>query len=154
MLHDRPSETAHRSPGRLIHTQSQPTRAQLIISLNFFIGRARTVFDAGFALKTHGSFVNGLTPFFAGLAGFCFSFMLIAPASLKDPDVLSCAVASPMYASTHSFTCLPFRPVDSPTDAYAPVAVIALDFARVAIVAFIDFIVFIGRAIVDNRKHS
>merc|ERR1712061_434014 len=119
-------------------------RDQLIISLNFFIGRARTVFEAGFALNTHGSFVKGLTPFFAGLAGFRFSFMLIAPASLKDPDVLSCAAASAMYASTHSFTCLPFRPVDSPTDAYAPEAVIALDFARVAFIAFIAFVGAIG----------
>jgi len=101
--------------------------------------------------------VKGFRPFFAGLAGFRFSFMLIAPASLKDPDVLSCAVASAMYAATHSFTCLPFRPVDSPTDAYAPVAVIAVDFARVAFIAFIAFIVFIGRAIVQKtltEEHS
>merc|ERR1739838_999387 len=91
-------------------------------------------------------------PFFAGLAGFCFSFMLIAPATLKDPDALSCEAASAMYASKHCFTCLPFRPVVSPTDAYAPVAVIALDFARMAFVAFIAFMVFMGRAIVDTER--
>ena len=35
---------------------------------------ALTVFEAGLALKTQGSLVNGLMPFFAGVAGFFFNF--------------------------------------------------------------------------------
>ena len=58
---------------------------QLTISLNFFIGSARTVLDAGFALKTQGSLVKGFTPFLAGDAGFFFSFKFNAPASLNEP---------------------------------------------------------------------
>ena len=49
------------------------------------MARTFIVLDAGLALKTHGSFVKGLTPFLAGLAGFFFNFSLSMPASLKDP---------------------------------------------------------------------
>merc|ERR1712093_663408 len=56
------------------------------ISLSFFIGRQRTVFEAGFALNTHGSLVKGLTPLRAFVAGLFFSFMLSIPAILKEPD--------------------------------------------------------------------
>merc|ERR1719326_2383863 len=66
---------------RVRHTEPP----QLIISLSFFMGRARTVLLAGFALKTHGSLVKGLTPLRAGRAGFFLSFKFNAPASLKDP---------------------------------------------------------------------
>jgi hypothetical protein len=68
--------------------------------------------------------VNGFTPFFAALAGFFFTFMLMTPASLNFPFAFSCAAASAMYASTHSLTCFDFKPVFSPTEEYAPDAVI------------------------------
>merc|ERR1719198_2454319 len=78
-------ETAHREQEKSEVQQycrlHDSHSAQLTISLSFFIGRARTVLDAGLALKVHGSFVNGLTPFRAGWAGFFFSFMFKAPAS-------------------------------------------------------------------------
>ena len=53
-------------------------------SFSFFMAKTFTVFEAGFALKTHGSLVKGLTPFRAGVAGFFFSFMFSIPADLKD----------------------------------------------------------------------
>merc|ERR1712100_762939 len=74
------------------------------ISLSFFIGRQRTVFEAGFALKTQGSLVKGLMPFFAFVAGLFFNFMLSIPAILKDPHLVTCATATPMNASTTPFT--------------------------------------------------
>merc|ERR1719379_2839355 len=86
---------------------------QLIISLSFFIGRARTVFDAGFALKTQGSFVKGFTPLRAGVAGFFFSFKLSAPPSLNLPDALSCCAATATIPSMALFTSLDFKPVFS-----------------------------------------
>jgi len=55
------------------------------ISLSFFIAKQRTVFEAGFALKTQGSLVKGFTPLRAFVAGLFFSFMLSIPASLKEP---------------------------------------------------------------------
>merc|ERR1711903_78644 len=67
---------------------------QLTISFNFFIGMAFTVFDAGFALKTQGSFVKGFTPLRAFVAGLTFSFKLSIPASLKDPDFFICSAAN------------------------------------------------------------
>ena len=73
-----PTQTRHSLYKRLQH-------AQLTISLSFFIGKARTVLEAGFALKTHGSLVNGFTPLRAGLAGFFFNFKFKAPATLKEP---------------------------------------------------------------------
>ena len=42
----------------------------LTISLTFVIGNTRTVLLAGSALKTQGSFANGLTPLRAAFAGF------------------------------------------------------------------------------------
>ena len=75
---------------------------QLTISLNFFIGSARTVFDAGFALKTQGSFVKGFTPFLAGDAGFFFSFKFNAPPSLKEPADFNWLAASTKMASNAS----------------------------------------------------
>merc|ERR1712176_389966 len=70
---------------------------QFTISFSFFIGKALTVLDAGFALKTHGSFVNGFTPFLAGVAGFFFSLRFNAPASLKEPFFFNspAAIATP-----------------------------------------------------------
>merc|ERR1719436_1363508 len=102
-------------------------QSQLTISLNFFMGNALTVLDAGLALNTQGSFVNGFTPFRAGVAGFC----------------LSCVAATPNIASTVPFTSFAFKPVDSATDLYAAVAVIGFaPFATLA--AFIAFMAFIA----------
>merc|ERR1711939_1206032 len=107
------------------------------ITLSFFIGRQRTVFDAGFALKTHGSLVKGLMPFFAFVAGLFFSSMLSMPASLKEPDFFTCSTATPISESTTPFTSFVFSPVVSATDWNTPVCVIAPP-------AFIAFIAFIA----------
>merc|ERR1711904_699746 len=78
------------------------------ISLSFFIAKHFTVFDAGFALKTHGSLVKGLMPLRAFVAGLFFSFMFSIPANLKEPDFFTCSTATPMNASTTPFTSLVF----------------------------------------------
>merc|ERR1711863_67001 len=59
--------------------------SQFTISLNFFMANTLTVFDAGLALNTHGSFVKGFTPLRAGVAGFFFNFTFNIPPSLKEP---------------------------------------------------------------------
>merc|ERR1711879_531941 len=92
------------------------TSSQFTRSFIFFRGRALTVLDAGFALKTHGSFVKGFTPFRAGLAGFCLSFKFSAPANLKEPTFFSCTAATPTRASMTPLTSFVFKPVDSATD--------------------------------------
>merc|ERR1719258_26108 len=94
-------------------------RPQLIISLSFFIGRARTVLLAGFALKTHGSLVKGLMPFRAGRAGFFFSFKFNAPASLKEPFFFNWSAATVTMPSTMALTSFDLRPVVSATEPYA-----------------------------------
>merc|ERR1719460_339311 len=114
---------------------------QLIISLNFFMGSARTVLLAGLALKTHGSLVKGLTPLRAGRAGFFLSFMLSAPASLKEPLFFSCSAAIVTMPSTTAFTSFDFNPVVSATEPYACVAVMV---PLAAFIAFIAFIAFMG----------
>merc|ERR1719420_1250472 len=91
------------------------------ISLSFFIARQRTVFEAGFALKTHGSLVKGLTPLRAFVAGLFFNFMLSMPATLKEPVFFTCSTATPMYASTTPRTSFVFKPVVSATDVTTPV---------------------------------
>merc|ERR1719183_2430385 len=70
--------------GECFHKILKQTHLE-IISLNFFIGRHRTVLLAGLALKTQGSLVKGLTPLRALVAGLFFSFMLRQPPSLKLP---------------------------------------------------------------------
>merc|ERR1719454_2145000 len=94
-------------PLHVIHIESN---AQLISSLNFFIGRALTVFEAGFALKTHGSLVKGFTPFFAARAGFFLSFRFKAPASLNFPFFLSCSAATSMMPLHDSLDILALQP--------------------------------------------
>merc|ERR1719281_541841 len=118
----------------MLNGYHEAARIQFTSSFNFFMGSALTVLDAGFALKTHGSFVNGFTPFRAGVAGFDFSFRLSMPAILNEPVFFSWSAATPTTASTVCFTCDVFKPVVSATDLYASVAVIALAL----------FIAFIG----------
>merc|ERR1719213_1379830 len=77
-------------------TEMKLASVQLIISFNFFMGRARTVFEAGLALKTHGSLVNGFTPLRAGRAGFFLSFKFKQPPILKAPFFFSSEAANSM----------------------------------------------------------
>merc|ERR1719329_2132322 len=89
---------------------------QFKASFSFFMASALTVFEAGFALKTQGSLVKGLMPFFAGVAGFFFSFKFNMPASLKFPFFLISPHATAKRASMTPFTCLFFKPFDSATE--------------------------------------
>merc|ERR1719265_2735326 len=104
------SGTAHQN-----FTSIQKT--QFKASFSFFMARAFTVFEAGLALKTHGSLVKGLMPFFAAVAGFFFNFKFKNPASLKFPFFLILAVATPKRASITPFTTLFLSPLVSATDA-------------------------------------
>merc|ERR1719378_1841702 len=97
------------------------------------------VLDAGLALKTHGSFVKGFTPFLAGVAGFFFKFN--APAILKLPFFFNSSAATATMPSTTPFTSFAFRPVASATALYAAVA----DMPLAA-----PFIAFIGAMAVDE----
>jgi hypothetical protein len=47
------------------------------------------IFRAGFALNTVGSFVNGLTPLRAFVAGFSITTNLASPGTKKAPVFLS-----------------------------------------------------------------
>merc|ERR1719181_1120942 len=85
-------------PLRLAHvpTRSKPSssdaqKAQFTASFNLRNANALTLFDAGLALNTQGSFVKGLTPLRAGVAGLLFSFSLIIWPNLKAPDFFSSA---------------------------------------------------------------
>merc|ERR1712185_866577 len=105
MFRGEPGEAAHHGSSQLstFHAQcwSAPrTRPALLrrhdlqsSSLSFFIAKHFTVFDAGFALKTHGSLVKGLIPLRAFVAGLFFSFMFSIPPSLKEPDFFTCSTA-------------------------------------------------------------
>merc|ERR1719378_257295 len=104
------------------------------MSFNFFIGSALTVFEAGLALKTHGSFVNGFTPFRAGVAGFFLSFKFNAPAILKEPFFFNCSAATATMPSMTPLTSFTFRPVVSATALYAALAVIPLAAAFIAFI--------------------
>merc|ERR1712188_19696 len=64
-------------------------------------------------------------PLRAFVAGLFFSFMFSMPATLKEPDFLTCSTATPMNASTTPFTSFVFNPVVSATDCNTPVCVIA-----------------------------
>merc|ERR1712070_363298 len=101
---------------------------QFKASFNFFMASALTVFEAGLALKTQGSLVNGLMPFLAGVAGFFFNFKFSMPPSLKFPFFLISAQATPKRASTTPFTCLFFKPLVSATDAMTWLCVSTPDF--------------------------
>merc|ERR1719442_337978 len=121
------------------------TTAQLIVALNFFIGKPLTVLLAGLALNTHGSFVKGFTPFRVGVAGFDFNFRFNAPPILNDPCFFNSPAATASKPSTAPFTSFGFNPTVSATEAYAPETVIAPDFfAALAFMAFMAFIAFIA----------
>merc|ERR1740138_1661458 len=109
-------ETRRDRPPKL-HGCANHLKVQFKVSFNFFMASALTVLEAGLALNTQGSLVNGLMPFFAGDAGFFFSFKFNMPASLKLPFFLISAQATAKRASMTPFTCLPFNPLVSATDA-------------------------------------
>merc|ERR1712019_46151 len=88
--------------------------SQLTISFNFFMAKARTVLEAGFALNTQGSLVNGLTPLRAGVAFFTFSFRFKQPPNLKDWCFFNSDAPISISPSTTVFTCLLFKPFFSP----------------------------------------
>merc|ERR1719238_70154 len=100
---------------RAEHTMDRQ-HAQLTISFSFFIGRARTVLEAGLALKVHGSLVKGFTPLRAAVAGFFFSLRFRAPASLNWPFFLSSPAATSTRPSTTALTSFAFKPVVSATE--------------------------------------
>merc|ERR1712007_151152 len=85
-------ETAHQNTSQMFECSD----TQFNISFNFFIAKTFTVLEAGLALKTQGSLVKGLMPFFAGVAAFFFSFILSMPANLKFPFFLISAAATAM----------------------------------------------------------
>merc|ERR550514_2546979 len=109
-------ETRRDRPPKL-HGCANHLKVQFKASFSFFMASALTVFEAGLALNTQGSLVNGLMPFFAGVAGFFFNFKFNIPASLKFPFFLISLVATPKRASMTPFTCLFFRPLVSATEA-------------------------------------
>merc|ERR1711879_1057261 len=102
--------------------------------LELFHRKGSHVLDAGFALKTHGSFVKGLTPLRAGLAGRTFNFKFNKPAILKEPDFFNWSAPKDMKPSTASFTFFGFKSRDSATLLYTLDADIAVPF-----IAFIAF---------------
>merc|ERR1719421_2006160 len=130
---------SHVSAADLQQGQEPHSTAPQSISLSFFIAKHFTVFEAGFALKTHGSLVNGLMPLRAFVAGLFFSFMFSIPPSLKAPDFFTCSTATPMNASTTPFTSFVFNPVVSATDWNTPVCVIAPPAFIAALRAFMAF---------------
>merc|ERR1719263_1408282 len=138
-------KSSARPPTKTLHTGKLRNMTQFNDSLSFFIAYTFTVFDAGLALKTQGSLVKGLMPFFAGVAGFFFSFMLSIPANLKFPFFLIWSHATAISASTTPFACLVFKPLVSATDARTAVCVMAPPF-----MAARAFIAFIAGAIVKE----
>src|SRR6516162_5339626 len=70
-------------PGKLLD------RRYATASLAAFTGRALTIFRAGFALNIVGSFVKGLMPFRAFVAGFLTTTNLANPGTKKAPVFLS-----------------------------------------------------------------
>src|ERR1700682_5928263 len=82
-------------PRRVVH----PTTLAVVLhrclrrydtaSLAAFTGRALMIFRAGFALNTVGSFVNGLMPFRAFVAGFLFRTNFAEARAKKAPVFLS-----------------------------------------------------------------
>ena len=137
-------------PPKLVHVMQSIRnhwKIQFNASFIFFKARTLTVLEAGLALKTQGSLVKGLMPFFAAEAAFFFNFMLSMPANLKLPFFLISAHATAMRASTTPFACFGFKPFDSATEAKTWVCVITPDDFFMA-AAFMAFIAFIAGAMV------
>merc|ERR1719181_927730 len=130
-------ETRRDRPPKLPWLCANHLKVQFKASFNFFMASALTVLEAGLALNTQGSLVNGLTPFLAGVAGFFFNFKFNMPPNLKLPFFLISPQATLKRASTTPFTCLFFKPLVSATEAMTWVCVSAPDFMALAFIAFI-----------------
>merc|ERR1712151_1370852 len=113
---ERCEKTRRDRPPKL-HRCAIHLKLQFKATFSFFMASALTVFEAGLALNTQGSLVNGLMPFLAGVAGFFFNFKFNMPASLKFPFFLISPQATLNRASTTPFTCLFFKPLVSATEA-------------------------------------
>merc|ERR1719174_3151684 len=148
-LYKRLRETWRDRPPKL-HERAEHLKIQFKASFNFFMASALTVFEAGLALKTQGSLVNGLMPFFAGEAGFFFNFKFNMPPSLKFPFFLISPQATAKRASMTPFTCLFFKPFVSATDAMTAVCVSAPDFMA----GFMAFIAFMAGAMTARIKRN
>merc|ERR1719478_2140094 len=109
-------ETWRDRPPKL-HGCANHLKVQFKASFSFFMASALTVLEAGLALNTQGSLVNGLMPFLAGDAGFFFNFKFNMPASLNFPFFLISPQATLKRASMTPFTCLFFKPLVSATEA-------------------------------------
>merc|ERR1719326_2846070 len=140
------SRNLARPPTKVSWRCANHLKVQFKATFSFFMASALTVLEAGLALNTQGSLVNGLMPFLAGVAGFFFNFKFSMPASLKLPFFLISPQATLKRASTTPFTCLFFKPLVSATEAMTWVCVTAPDFMALA------FIAFIAGAIVLERK--
>merc|ERR1719158_244264 len=111
------SREAWRDRPPKLHWCAIHLKLQFKATFSFFMASALTVLEAGLALNTQGSLVNGLMPFLAGVAGFFFNFKFNMPASLKLPFFLISPHATLKRAATTPFTCLFFKPLVSATEA-------------------------------------
>src|SRR4029079_15719719 len=83
-------------------------------SLAALIGRALISFRAGLALSVVGSFVNGLIPSRAFVAGFLITTNFARPGTRNAPDFLSSLYAIVASPSRTSLTSFLLRPSDCP----------------------------------------
>merc|ERR1712113_779193 len=137
-------ESAHRDPNKYLRTENTIFEiTQLIKFLNFLRGRTFTVFEAGFALNTHGSFVKGFTPLRAGFARVFFNFKFKAPQNLKEPFFFIWSAAIPTRASKAPFTSFGLHPAFSATARYAADAVMTFGPPPFTAATFSAFMAFI-----------
>jgi hypothetical protein len=77
------------SAGTLGKSPGATPQCYATASLTAFTGRALITFLAGLALNIVGSFVNGLMPFRAFVAGFLMTTNFAKPGTKKAPVFLS-----------------------------------------------------------------
>src|SRR6202022_1055274 len=96
------------SPGKESHLLDRLVgeREQLAHTASFaaFTGRALTIFRAGLALNTVGSFVNGLIPSRSLVAGFLITTNFAKPGKRKTPVFLSSLWPTVTMLSMTAFT--------------------------------------------------
>src|SRR6478735_1892561 len=98
-----PGLSLHRAP---MARANERSLAQFTNALRLFSGRARTFLEAGFALKIIFSFVNGLMPSRAFVAGFFTTFSLSRPGSVNRPPLRRLFLIWPLSDSNTAATCL------------------------------------------------
>src|SRR5688500_1222101 len=79
---------------------------QFTRALRLFRGSTRTFLEAGFALNTIFSFVKGLMPSRAFVAGFFTTFILRRPGSVNRPGPRRLFLMMPLSDSNTAATCL------------------------------------------------